>query len=494
MPFKPVEHPKCPKCGKSVYAAEERVAGGLKWHKMCFKCGLCGKLLDSTNCSEHEGELYCKVCHGRKFGPKGYGFGGGAGCLSMDQGEHLKSSEDLARGSNAILEPRAIAKAPEGEGCPRCGGYVYAAEQMLARGRAYHKSCYSCKACHRSLDSTLHCDGPDREIYCRACYPKKFGPRGIGHAGVMWIGLQCDIEDEGDAAPRTTVIDTAIIKAPPGKGCPRCGGVVFAAEQVLAKGREWHRKCYKCRDCTKTLDSIIACDGPDKDVYCKTCYGKKWGPHGYGFACGSGFLQTDGLTEEEISATRPYYNPDTTAIKAPAGQGCPRCGGMVFAAEQQLAKGTMWHKKCFNCAECHRPLDSMLACDGPDKEIHCRSCYSKLFGPKGFGFGHTPTLVSTNGDHAPSYIDPKPQVGQKRNDGHGCARCGYPVYAAEQMISKNRLWHKRCFSCAECHRSLDSTNLNDGPDGDIYCRGCYNRNFGPKGVGFGMGAGTLTMA
>lgn len=44
------------------------------------------------------------------------------------------------------------------------------------------------------------------------------------------------------------------------------------------------------------MDSIIACDGPDRDVYCKTCYGKKWGPHGYGFACGSGFLQTDGLT------------------------------------------------------------------------------------------------------------------------------------------------------------------------------------------------------
>ncbi|XP_035734560.1 muscle LIM protein Mlp84B-like isoform X4 [Vespa mandarinia] len=167
MPFKPVEHPKCPKCGKSVYAAEERVAGGLKWHKMCFKCGLCGKLLDSTNCSEHEGELFCKVCHARKFGPKGYGFGGGAGCLSMDQGEHLKSSEELARGSNAVLEPRAIAKAPEGEGCPRCGGYVYAAEQMLARGRGYHRQCFKCKVCQRSLDSTLHCDGPDRDIYCR---------------------------------------------------------------------------------------------------------------------------------------------------------------------------------------------------------------------------------------------------------------------------------------------------------------------------------------
>jgi hypothetical protein len=95
-------------------------------------------------------------------------------------------------------------------------------------------------------------------------------------------------------APKTTVADTASIKAPEGEGCPRCGGAVFAAEMMLSKGREWHKKCFKCNDCKKTLDSIIACDGPDKDVYCRTCYGKKWGPHGYGFACGSGFLQTDG--------------------------------------------------------------------------------------------------------------------------------------------------------------------------------------------------------
>ncbi|XP_065226105.1 muscle LIM protein Mlp84B isoform X1 [Planococcus citri] len=493
-PFVAPQAPKCPKCGKSVYAAEERVAGGLKWHKTCFKCGLCGKFLDSTNCTEHENELYCKNCHGRKFGIKGYGFGAGAGALNMDAGDQFQNG--IGPKTNAPLESRAIAKAPEGEGCPRCGGYVYAAEQMLARGRGWHRECFKCGDCSKRLDSVNCCEGPDKDIYCKVCYAKDFGPKGYGY-GQGAGALQSDPVMNGDssvAAPRTTVIDTARIKAKPGEGCPRCGGAVFAAELVLAKSREWHRKCFKCRDCNKTLDSIIACDGPDKDVYCKTCYGKKWGPHGYGFACGSGFLQTDGLTEDEISSTRPFYNPDTTSIKATDGDGCPRCGGKVFAAEQQLAKGTMWHKKCFNCANCHRPLDSMLACDGPDKEIYCRSCYGKNFGPKGFGYGHSPTLVSTSGESTILFPETRPQTGIKGRNGDGCPRCDYKVYAAEQMISKNKIWHRRCFTCGDCSRSLDSTNLNDGPDGDIYCRGCYGKHFGPKGVGFGLGAGALTMA
>ena len=46
----------------------------------------CNKMLDSTSCTDHEGEIYCKACHSKNFGPKGYGFAGGASGLSMDTG------------------------------------------------------------------------------------------------------------------------------------------------------------------------------------------------------------------------------------------------------------------------------------------------------------------------------------------------------------------------------------------------------------------------
>lgn len=50
---------------------------------------VCKKNLDSTTVAVHGEEIYCKSCYGKKYGPKGYGYGQGAGTLSMDKGEAL---------------------------------------------------------------------------------------------------------------------------------------------------------------------------------------------------------------------------------------------------------------------------------------------------------------------------------------------------------------------------------------------------------------------
>lgn len=50
---------------------------------------VCRKGLDSTTLAIHDTEIYCKSCYGKKYGPKGYGYGQGAGTLNMDKGERL---------------------------------------------------------------------------------------------------------------------------------------------------------------------------------------------------------------------------------------------------------------------------------------------------------------------------------------------------------------------------------------------------------------------
>ena len=63
-------------------------------------------------------------------------------------------------------------------------------------------------------------------------------------------------------------------------------------------------------------------------------------------------------------------------------EACPRCGGKVFEAEKMTGKCGYYHKKCFKCATCKRPLDYQLLSEGPDKEIYCKNCYSYEHGHK----------------------------------------------------------------------------------------------------------------
>ena len=72
-----------------------------------------------------------------------------------------------------------------------------------------------------------------------------------------------------------------------------------------------------------------------------------------------------------------------------------------------------------------------------------------------------------------------------------CPRCGKPVFIAELMRAAGKAWHKSCFTCNICNKRVDSSKLCER-EGEIYCKSCYGKNFGPKGIGFGIGAGTLT--
>ncbi|CAF3224385.1 unnamed protein product [Rotaria sp. Silwood2] len=135
MPFGNQEAVRCPRCNQAVFHAESIPAAGKQWHKTCYRCGmldfclnffciisnvyfdfskkkwkgLCKKMLEPMTMAEHEGNVYCKQCYGRKFGIRGVGFGIGAGALAMDTGDRFGNTESLSNKPNYATPPGAAA-------------------------------------------------------------------------------------------------------------------------------------------------------------------------------------------------------------------------------------------------------------------------------------------------------------------------------------------------------------------------------------------------
>ncbi|KAI8373665.1 hypothetical protein BD560DRAFT_393988 [Blakeslea trispora] len=231
--------PQCPRCQKSVYMAEQVVGPGGFWHKSCLTCKECNKRLDSTTLTEKENEAFCKTCYSRQWGPKGYGFAGGAAFLSTENklpseilkerasdgsitiadqptSNEIPSSRPPTLPSRPVVPPKpdlpqrpplpqkpadiSISKGytnnqtsyvpkkfnftSQQDICTRCGKAVYAAELMFGAGNKYHKMCLKCTDCGKRLDSTNMVDR-DFELYCRGCYSKSFGPKGFGYGNLL---------------------------------------------------------------------------------------------------------------------------------------------------------------------------------------------------------------------------------------------------------------------------------------------------------------------
>lgn len=128
-----------------------------------FVLVVCRKSLDSTTVAVHMEKIFCKACYGKKYGPKGYGYGQGAGTLSMDKGESLGITPEtwvaqlhtflnlfgcflstfvllafISPGPHCPTNnpnPSKLAQKFGGsDKCPRCGKAVYAAEKVIGAG------------------------------------------------------------------------------------------------------------------------------------------------------------------------------------------------------------------------------------------------------------------------------------------------------------------------------------------------------------------------
>ena len=85
---------------------------------------------------------------------------------------------------------------------------------------------------------------------------------------------------------------------------------MFHNERVPTGGKSYHKKCSTCATCEKNIGSKDICNGKDGDIYCKSCYARKYGAPGYrGAGCGD---WTDAGSAETL---RPRVMSDTSPLK-----------------------------------------------------------------------------------------------------------------------------------------------------------------------------------
>ncbi|CAF1087596.1 unnamed protein product [Adineta steineri] len=73
-----------------------------------------------------------------------------------------------------------------------------------------------------------------------------------------------------------------------------------------------------------------------------------------------------------------------------------------------------------------------------------------------------------------------------------CPRCNQAVFHAESIPAAGKQWHKTCYRCGLCKKALEAMTMAEH-DGNVFCKQCYARKYGIRGVGFGVGAGALAM-
>jgi len=196
--------------------------------------------------------------------------------------------------------------------CPKCTKSVYFAEQVLGPTGMWHKSCLKCPECKKTLNAGGFVTR-GIEPYCKPCYNRTFGPQGtqyyelaspisppsaesatsvasnVSGASAASTAAAASAESGSSAA---SVQDKLKEAKPADKSalaslgktnniCSQCNKTVYAVELVSAAGRSWHHGCLRCCSCKRTLKSNELTDTKEGDIFCKNCYAREKGPHGF---------------------------------------------------------------------------------------------------------------------------------------------------------------------------------------------------------------------
>nr|XP_033330077.1 uncharacterized protein LOC117222470 isoform X6 [Megalopta genalis] len=539
----------CPRCNREVYFAEEKLALGKVWHTFCFSCRNCRKLLNSCNVVTHLDELFCKSCYVRQshsandyktiskirsptnsiknslnrscgiessignttFGRKrhyqsdalrlrGGGSEGGEAYVCFDEEKkHFLENEcanlSITNSMSTLCDPppsptaittwynrqhsKFRSTSLESQKNNITKDCRFDAHQDIDLSELNPLLCNNeIDIAETQLSAAECCDDDDDDEALNKCNDTEKNP---GQSRTM-----NEKDDESSREESMTYQncltstngqdDNERLRGGCGGSCTPCGprpkvscGVVKVVEATCLCGRREPESCRtvtSCSSCSSPCNERRSCCPPPickkTIVRCRPSCTESQGC-GNGGCCGGGCRGGCGKPGQTCLPARSCTTPCQPCSPCSPSRSCP-------------PQSSCSCRKCSPC--CPSTGGSTNCCSRPcrSKSPVCRSSRRRCSTDR--------ADCNEGGCCRPKVIC------ECLGGGLDCQRCGRKVYQAEMQMVSGIPYHNICFSCNCCRKPLEPLTYQENC-GEIYCKQCYVRNFGPQGYGYGVGPGTL---
>ncbi|XP_071505531.1 testin-like [Diadema antillarum] len=351
---------ECFKCGGEIEAGEIGIFvdkmedESCCWHPFCFTCNTCEELLVDNSYFYREGQIYCERHYAELIMPR---------CASCDEliftGEYVRAMSENFHGGHFC--------------CEQCDKALSGQSYIMREDRPFCVSCYDDNFANECAECNKKIGHESKASVCREC-----DPQGRGNVNqdepLAWVILQ-------------------LLSAEKFFHHPHCDLVALSGMKRLGfQGKEWHDKCFRCKVCDKHIGagSFVP---KDDNIYCSTCYEETFGTKCVG--CGK-IISTGGLQYKNepwhrecfgcAECGKSLYNTRFTVRDDK--RLCADCFGERYARKCAECKqpivgqgGTKyvcfeqrnWHNNCFNCKRCSVSLvNECFVTEGDD--IICPNC------------------------------------------------------------------------------------------------------------------------
>jgi cysteine/glycine-rich protein len=238
--------------------------------------------------------------------------------------------------------------------------------------------------------------------------------------------------------------------------CGSCSEKVYKAEEVTALGKSWHKSCFACQVCKKSMNPGDALDH-DGFPYCKADYSRNFGPKGMiaGVVVDTGLgpmpegsLDLRGARPDFMDPLKEKSEAKRTGVAESVVKGSAMTEAQLQAERNRQAI---------------RAAERAFEDDDNDDDMSSRVASMRFADP---------SSGSVSGAKGKSYGGKQLAVG----GGDSCRACGKAVGFADKITAMGGKWHKSCFTCAYCSKSFSSAGDAIEANGKPCCNPCFKKN------------------